>query len=671
MKKFIVISLLAAIVLPAKPCAWVDNHNDYLFSPYNPQEFRSRVERITNDNWKVYLGSDKEYFWFNADEVIEAARKKNDPLMVSYIENLQKYLDCVAQKRSEQWEYPTKEQLAERTATLQAIRAYAQGKLKTRLRSQHALLVMRCNMMLGRHADNVTFWNTSGAKMIESVYRDMMLNIYAGALYKTGSEEAAAALFAEQGDWESLMTMYYNRRSYTAIRQEYLRDPNSAVLPFLLRDFVNNTQEAVDGPDELQGKLFVRNISKAEARQMCQLAAQAVKEGKTQTPALWQSAKAWLEFLIGDRRQAATDIVAAAKMEGTERMKDNVRVLMLYITSAQAPVSTAFNEYLADELQWLGGKTKEDNFFLRAQDRLVHQVLAAKYNRQPTTAVALLKATDCSLYYEYIDTMRVDRLEQFISYAAAPATTPLDKVLKQRLQVEQNSLNDLVGTKYLRLCQWQKALPWLQKVPLSFYNARGYAVYAANRHWTVEPWLKRQWLKAGLEYSDRKWNLKSNPKIDFAREMQNLESGLALLQGKAAQQRYYDLAVRYAQACFTGDCWFLTHDGKSEYDTVHVNEVDLRAKALTMLRKASQTTDFALKEKALFAMSYGYLYSDKWYENEWDSSVSKYVTKPMRLSAQYKAMAALANLEKQNAARTSQYVSRCDEFLQFRKTYNQ
>ena len=99
--------------------------------------------------------------------------------------------------------------------------------------------------------------------------------------------------------------------------------------------------------------------------------------------------------------------------------------------------------------------------------------------------------------------------------------------------------------------------------------------------------------------------------------------------------------MRYAQACFTGDCWFLTHDGKSEYDTVHVNEVDLRAKALTMLRKASQTTDFALKEKALFAMSYGYLYSDKWYENEWDSSVSKYVTKPMRLSAQYKAMAAL------------------------------
>ena len=296
MKRFIAISLLlATTVVPAAACSWIDTNNSYLFRAYNSREFRTYVDEVTTDNWKAYLGSQEQYYNFDADEVVAFARKKGDLLMVSYVQQLQKYLKCAEEKRWEQWDYPTKEQLAARQKTLLAVRTYAQSKLKSRLRSQHALLVMRCNMMLGRHADNVTFWTTTGSTMIESVYRDMMFNIYAGALYKTGNENTAAKIFAQQGDWESLMTLYYERRSCKAIRQEYLQDPNSPVLPFLLTDFVNNAQEAIDIPQgRLEGKLFIRDITKEEARQMCQLAATVVSEGKTSNPVLWQSAKAWI-----------------------------------------------------------------------------------------------------------------------------------------------------------------------------------------------------------------------------------------------------------------------------------------------------------------------------------------------------------------------------------------
>ena len=264
MKRFIAISLLAVTTaVSAFACAWSESYNYYLFRAYNPQEFRQRVDEVTTNNWKVYLGSHEEYFNFRADEVKEFAQKKGDLLMVSYVENLEKYLECAEQKRYESWSYPTKEELAERQKTLMSVRTYAQGKLKTRLRSQHALLLMRCNMMLGRHAENVTFWTTTASTMIESVYRDMMRNIYAGALYKTGSEEAAAAIFAEQGDWESLMTQYYERRSYKAIRQEYLNNPNSPVLPFLLTDFVNNAQEAVDAQNDQLTTRYRENSSSA------------------------------------------------------------------------------------------------------------------------------------------------------------------------------------------------------------------------------------------------------------------------------------------------------------------------------------------------------------------------------------------------------------------------
>ena len=109
MKRFIIISLMTAMTLPLLACAGGGTDNYYLFSPFVGNNFKSRVEKICNDNWKAYLGSTEEYYWFNADEVIKAAQQKGDALMVTYIQNLQKYLDCVdiEQRTQYEWNYPT------------------------------------------------------------------------------------------------------------------------------------------------------------------------------------------------------------------------------------------------------------------------------------------------------------------------------------------------------------------------------------------------------------------------------------------------------------------------------------------------------------------------------------------------------------------------------------
>ena len=333
MKKFIIISLLTAITLPSFACAWGEPENPYLFSMYVQDNFKTRVERICNDNWKAYLGSTEEYFWFNADDVIKAARQKGDALMVSYVQNLKKYLDCVGIEQSKQyeWIYPTKQELANQQRNLQAVRTYAFSKIKTKLRSQHALLYMRCNMMLGRHQENINFWQQTASQFIETVYKDMMKNIYAGALYKTGREAEAGQMFAEMDDYESLMTIYYKKRSYLAISQHYKQNPNSKVLPFLLQDFVNNAQEAEDAKSEgaFGGKLFIRDINQQESWQMQQFCELVIREGKTETPIMWKCAKAWLEYLSGKKQEAIKDIDAAMTLEGTDRMKDNARVIGL------------------------------------------------------------------------------------------------------------------------------------------------------------------------------------------------------------------------------------------------------------------------------------------------------------------------------------------------------
>ena len=673
MKRFIIISLLAALVLPSFACAGGGTDNYYLFCVCDKQEFRQRVNALTDKNWQVYLGDTKDYFWFNADDIIKAAQDKGDQLMVSYVQNLKMYLDCADDVASEQWNYPTKEQLDKRKKTLLQVQAYASGKIRSKLRSQHALLYMRANMLLCNHYENVNFWEQTASQFIETVYKDMMKNIYAGALLKMGRADEAGRIYAEQGDWNSLMTQYYKNRSFEAIRQEYLRDANSAVLPFLLQDFVNNAQEAIDAEKGYgsEGKLFIRKIVRSEAEQMMKFAGQVVSEGKTRVPALWKTAQAWLEFMYGNQKQAQQTIYTATTLDGTERMKDVARIIQLYINSMQQSVNAQYDAWLAGELKWLrshkSGPDEMGNYYDAALNRLVHQVLGQKYEDagQSLTSVAIYRAFNSYRYDYIIDTMKVETLQKYFYYCQKPATTPLEEVLKPFQNLKMDDMNDLIGTKYMRLCQWSKAIQWLSKVPLQFYNGKAYACYAVNRKYTIEPCITRQWLKSEWEYSDIQWRLNQHPKVTFCREIQQMESELNVLSGLAQQQRCYELAIRYAQAHFTGDCWYLMRNGKSVSDQLRVNESDLAAKALGYLKQASAASDFKLKEKALFAMSYYYLHKNSWYTFVWDSAKREDVMKIHPESSQYQALTELARFEQANSQRTSGYVSRCDNYTAF------
>ena len=669
MKRFIITNLLAVMVLPMLACAggWTTNY--YLFRIYDSQEFSERVQKICNDNWKAYLGkSPDDWYWFDSDDVIEFAQKKGDALMVSYAKNLELYLNCARSVSSERWEYPSKEEIAARNKSLQNVRTYALSKTKSKLRSQHALLYMRCNMLLGKHQENVTFWEQTASEYIETVYKDMMKNIYAGALYKTGRSAEAGELFAEMGDYNSLMTQYYKKRSFAAIRQEYLNNPNAKVLPFLLQDFVNNAQEADDATNPnaegVGGKLFIRDISKKEALDMRDFCKQVVKEGKTEVPMMWQAAQAWLEFMFGDKRQAASDIIAAASLNGTELMKNCTRSLMLYMTADQAKDNEAFDNYLTDELKWL----EENQDYNYVRERVLHQALKKHYAAQPSRLIALYKTCGSYMYDTYIDTMQTEKLERYLYYVNTPGKNALDSYLKSHAKPDPYELEDLIGTKYMRVCQWEKAITWLKDISKSFYEQKGYAVYVVNRSWQIEPWIKRQFLKSDVEYSDMKWQLSNNPKLTFAQEMQKMEGELNVLNGDALAKRYYALAVRYAQAHFRGDCWWLMRNGKSSADEQRNGEADLAQRAIDLLQKASISKDAALKERALFALCYGELYKGYWYKEKWNSETYKYDRVPDSETLQFAAFKTLSEYE---ASRTpADYVSRCDEYKQFKKHYN-
>ena len=681
MKRFIIISLLCVLAMPMMACLWWDTTNSYLFSMYEQKNFKNRVERICNDNWKAYLGSTEEYFWFNADDAIKAARKKGDVLMVSYLQNLKKYLNCVdiEQRKQYEWNYPTPQDINAQKRDLQTVRTYAISKTKTKLRSQHALLYMRCNMILGRHQDNINFWEQTASKFIETVYKDMMKNIYAGALYKSGRTAEAGEMFAEMDDYESLMTIYYKKRSFQAISQQYQQNPNAKVLPFLLQDFVNNAQEAEDAKTEgaLGGKLFIRDINQQESVQMQQFCQKVVREGKTETPIMWQSAKAWLEYLAGKKQEALKDINTAMQMEGTQRMKDNARVLKFFMTTATAKPSDSFDAYFTEELTWLQSKQQTaDGFFDSAMRRLSYQAIVPHYQNKPEQQLALMIITNNTDYIERMETMPVTDLEKFFYYTKTPGDKPFDQFLQRQFQINDSSYIELIGTKYMRLAKWDKAIEWLSKLPLTYFNyhhSQEYLYYSTARKYDVEPWITRQWLDSSNAYKrEQKWD--KNIKLEFCKEMQAMESSLNLLQDKALDQRYYDLAVRYAQASLKGDCWWLLRNSKNIYDSVRVNEIDFGAKAVELLQKTTMTKDKNLKLKAMFAMGWQELYNATpgaklWTSNEWNEQAADYIRQYNRESWQFRAFQNLYNMV-ENTPNKPAYITKCDEYDQFRQYYS-
>ncbi len=223
-------------------------------------------------------------------------------------------------------------------------------------------------------------------------------------------------------------------------------------------------------------------------------------------------------------------------------------------------------------------------------------------------------------------TMKVEDLIKFLDYAKSSPGNPLDTYLIANIEYDHTKMDELIGTKYMRVAEWEKA----------------------------------------IEYASSEIHWKSNYKIDFAKEMLTMEKEAAIMKGDAQCQRYYDLAIRYAQAGYTGDCWYLTQYSKSVVDTVGVNEKDFAAIAYQLLQKASMAKDKKLKEKALFGSCYYYFHSNHMLTNEWNNATSSFETIEHPESSEFQTWLALEKFELSTGQPTADFISNCDCYKVFR-----
>lgn len=683
MKKFFLTNLL---VLVCSAGAWAcggegpSTHNWYMFSMYPHYGNTTPGEKQIEAFWRKYADDNDEYFYFNGQTMMEKAQQKGDTEMEEYLKLLNQFHEICGQLQNT-WSYPTKEQLAQRRATLQNMVNVGKNNSSNRMRPQYMLLAMRANMLLGNYQANADYWEQKASKMPESVYRVMMKGIYANALLHTGKRHEAWDIYAEQGDVQSLRWSVRKFRNFDGIQSIYNENPNAPTLTYLVQDFVNDLQETIDcdmlnsNETELGEGTSLINID--QARRFIKLADEAARNITTQNPCLWKAASGLVHHLLGEEQLALSDVDEAMKMNGNDRMHDNARCIRLLIKAATYEKTKKYENEFFKEMSWLDQKIKQagedDCYYANVKDRVLRRELYKCFKKKGETYLSIaLMANEgdngrYSEFYEAIDTLPASNVVSVYNFLCSKPSSRIEQMAFDRVQKDDNFFYDFIGTKYLSEGRFKDAIPWLEKVPLKFIQGQNISWYMANRDYTRPCWVKS--LRTGWENEEQTdgpdlGTIRTNKKLDFCREMVQLLAQYPLQNGEQKRQTAHQLAIRYYQASHWGDCWFLGRYGTSVdpfSNTCTDTELDFVAQAVNYLQVSKNSSDFATRQEALYALAL--LPIDYWIEYDWNSEV----VKVNRDSRQYASLAELDAFARQNVGRVATFVSNCDVLRQFRK----
>ena len=707
--KIFITACIAALALSnnAQGCAIErSDHNYFMFSVFQRECMDPAYLEDINQYWKDYNSDSEnhmdEYFIWSMEDIKTKAKRKGDTQMLTYIKWLNLYISSCG--NNDAWDYPSKQELALRKQNLAKVLKASKIYKGTRLKSQYALLRMRANMVLGYDKSNIAYWTATASHLPQSCWKEAMKNIYARALLKGGNRMNACEIYASQGDMTSIKWAARNYRNLAGIKYMYEKDANSPTLTYLVQDFVNNVQQTIDSdPKSDDDKEYIKligakTIYKDEAAKFIEFANSVTKEGKTKAPCLWKSAVASLEYLFGNYKDAVKDINEALSLEGTARMKDNARVIRLLTLSADSPLDEEFSNYLTGEMQWIDKKITEergnrldyDNHYTNIKERVVFRNLSPLYikNGKPEMATALYgmmqkysndyqdgatKYLDRAYgnYSDYtcrLDSMTADETAKYYSFITTTHNDTFEKYVCVKVYKSADFFNEMIGTKLIAEGNFSDAEKYLAKIPQKFIDGERINFYMSQRSYSVERWFHRQKAKDEegfllTDFADVYGKSNGNQKLQYCKDMLGLLRKYNITKpGVQRDELAYSLAVRYYQASCYGDCWYLTHYGKSVTDSARVNEKDFAAEAIKYLNECKLSENMSLRYKALYALAF--IPVDSWYAVEYDSNYNE-IHRPRMNSRQYNGLNALHRFSKEHPEAIDNYTTKCDVLKEF------
>lgn len=698
MKRFLIsLSVLFSFASAANACGYDDQSDKYYMFSYCDNSFRENYENSMDKFWMEYCKKDYRP-WH--DELVKAAKAKNDRDMLIYLQQLKAYSD-ISDDVQNTWNYPTALDLAKRKQNLRNIITVANANLGGKYGNRWALLKMRANMLLDNHQDNITFFTTKTKNYPNDCYKDMMRNIYARDLLLTGKKQQAWNIYAEQNDQQSLLWSVRKFTNLAGIKSICAEDANAPVLNYLVQTYVNRIQSLIDERENEMPYLDYTNViwgrayaqvsgnQSVEFKNFIAHAKQMAQGGQSKVPCMWMSAAALVNYFLNDYKQANQCIDLAMNMRGTDAMKNNARRIRMLIKPTVTNIqSSEFRSFIAQELRWLDSQVRKDGYSneAMARERIIKHVLADEYNRMndATTVLALNAVADFNDYNNFSDyyhgrfnyssisfdlmkNMTAKEVEQFFNTLDNNSSDALSSYFSERLASRYSAdfRNDLIGTKFLAENKLADALPYLQKVQHAYLEDQAIAYYVYQRDYKTPFWNGFQTLEADMydeEGEPIKYPLKGNVKIDFCKDVIALQNKYGAADVDSRKQIAYQLAGYYYQASYKGQCWFLTHYGQSIMDEQNPKEANFPAIARKYLQDAASSTDNNLKLAAMFAQIA--TAPDRWGEYVYDADYNQ-VFQINYASEQYAALKKLTNYTRTTGFEP-EYISNCDVIEQFR-----
>lgn len=691
MKKFLLGSMmLAGSIVPALACIGpAPTYRYYIYNIDSESSWGARRDAALAAEWSRLLGTEitSEDFvmltYLSADnidkcdysKIVSKSREGKHYDVINYLKLL---LDTNKELMFsyDSWDYPSKEEIAKHESNLRRYQSMAKSYNGKRLAGQYRLMQMRLAFALKDWTECERLWKSCPKD--GSVFSDMMRNLYAGVLLRTGKKDDAYAIYSAMGDDESASWCARKNGSLTVIKELFGIDPNSPTFAYLLREFCNNTQETVDalsdirsgdGNEAVQEMLdFIgaQKINANSAASFVAFAKAAAADKRVKNPRMWLNAAALVSYYYEDYKEAQSLLAEAEKSAGNESDDQNTRMISMFLDVRNTDDAARLAAKAPEYLKWLLSLSADSNYRDRMIDRLVYTELAPRFKdsgrihdlfaaRRVCNSKLMQPSAEgaeyCSDYFHLLDSEPVADVIAWKDYVVGKSATDGWKEIISVGATEEQYLNDIIGTRLMRQGKWAEARKYLKPVSISFLEEQGIAPYAAVRDFKSTAWLSPR--EKAAEYQKPK--LSRNAKLDFCNYMILLESA------PANEKNLTQLASAYYNASRSGKCWWLTDYGWSSYpEATAEGDVDFAALANKTLDRAMRVSKKKEQGPMLYAKAYISPGTSELFVYNWSSDKYKLNTEVPA----YDAYTALSRYVRSSAAR-SREIPRCDVLKQF------
>ena len=522
-------------------------------------------------------------------------RKKNDTEIVNYL-LLAKRCEIARAKRNDKWWYPTKEDL--KNLDLQEILQEALAYKGMRLKNRYLLQAVRAAYTMKEHDLCIDLWEKQIKKMSNSAVKTMCQGYIGGIYFQRGDYEKAIQFYTDGTDqasfWWCAKNMTKENTDLERIKILYKYQPSSEELALMLDDICRSAEskaneKVFNNNSDYDYKSFQENRKRYMG--LRDFALQVAKEKRSNNPAMWQYAAAFLTFLDGKAPLALQYADKAAELDGTPFIKENIKVLQIMLEAyVEKKYDAEFEARFLPKLQWLDSliiwkidwtyndsdtKNNYSQYYpFDMMRKITLSVMVRKYEKQKDYTKALLLAgmaserlrtlsnfkhiqeycngnkwnTDYSTdIFNYMNEYPVENVIEYQQLLQSGGRNEFEQFLVSKCYKNNDYFNELIGTKYMRLEKFKEAIPYLSKVSDKYIKSMNVYDYF-NRDPFRELYEQRKPQDPHPAY-----------KLNFAKKMLNLQQKMKSEKNKEEKAiATWQYAIALQRSVYRRESWALT-----------------------------------------------------------------------------------------------------------------